>query len=59
MLRAIVRKARRRWRSRQLRAAYAAAWDEWEGSEDARLWETTVGDGIDDEYWPNAPGALP
>ncbi len=59
MLRSIVRKARRRWRSRQLRAAYAVAWDEWAGSEDARLWETTVGDGLDDEYWPNAPGTRP
>ena len=59
MLRAIVRKARQRWRERQLREAYAAAWDEWEGSEDARLWETTVGDGLDDEYWPDAPGTRP
>ena len=58
MLRAIVRKARRRWRSRQLRAAYGEICREW-GTEDDLLWETTVGDGIDDEYWPNAPGTRP
>lgn len=28
--------------------AYFAAWDEWEGSWDAGLWETTASDGIDD-----------
>ncbi|MDF1487742.1 ribbon-helix-helix domain-containing protein [Tessaracoccus caeni] len=25
---------------------YLAAWDEWAQSDDAELWETTVGDGI-------------
>jgi len=54
MLRAIVRKARRRWRSRQLRAAYGEICKEW-GTEDDLLWETTVGDGLEDEEWPNAP----
>lgn len=58
MLRAIVRKARRRWRSRQLRAAYASLCKEW-GTEDDLLWETTVGDGLEDEEWPNAPGTRP
>jgi hypothetical protein len=31
-----------------LEQAYAAAWDEWETSGDARLWETTAADGIGD-----------
>lgn len=55
VLRTIARKALTRWRSCRLRAAYAAAWEEWDGSEDARLWESTVGDGLEDEGWPNAP----
>jgi hypothetical protein len=25
---------------------HVAAWDEWDGSEDARLWDTTTTDGI-------------
>ncbi len=58
MLRTITRKALARWRAHQLSKAYAAAWDEWDGSEDARLWETTVGDGLEDEEWPNAPRRL-
>lgn len=52
---AVIRKAIERLRHEELGAAYAAAWEEWEGSEDARLWETTVGDGLEDEEWPNAP----
>lgn len=55
MLRTIARKALARWRARRVGKAYATAWDEWDRSEDARLWETTVGDGIEDEEWPNAP----
>jgi Arc/MetJ-type ribon-helix-helix transcriptional regulator len=31
-----------------LEQAYAAAWDEWGGSEDARLWDATAADGIGD-----------
>ena len=27
---------------------YAAAWDEWDASEDSRLWGTTVADGTTD-----------
>ena len=27
---------------------YAAAWDEWDASEDARLWDATMADGIAD-----------
>ena len=55
MLRTVVGKALARWRSYRLGKAYAAAWEEWDGSEDALLWETTVGDGLEDEEWPNAP----
>ena len=32
-----------------LEAEYAAAFEEWHGSEDAELWERTVADGLDDE----------
>jgi hypothetical protein len=28
--------------------AYAAAWDEWEDGEDARLWSSTIDDGLGD-----------
>jgi Arc/MetJ-type ribon-helix-helix transcriptional regulator len=31
-----------------LEQAYAAAWDEWEASGDARLWDATAADGIGD-----------
>jgi Arc/MetJ-type ribon-helix-helix transcriptional regulator len=35
-------------RMSELEDAYAAAWDEWEGTEEARLWDGTAGDGITD-----------
>lgn len=35
-------------RASQLEDAYAAAWDEWASSDDAELWDTTVGDGLTD-----------
>lgn len=54
MLRTIARKALARWRAHRLSKAYAALWKEW-GTEDDLLWETTVGDGLEDEEWPNAP----
>ena len=38
-------------RSRRLQAQYAAAYEEWEASGEAALWEVTVGDGIEDEDW--------
>lgn len=44
---AVVQKAVRMLRTSELGEAYAAAWEEWAASEDAELWETTVGDGID------------
>jgi len=30
---------------------YRRAFDEWEGSEDQKLWDSTIGDGLDDEDW--------
>ena len=38
-------------RSRDLEAQYAEAMAEWRESPDSTAWETTVGDGIDDETW--------
>lgn len=42
-----VQKAIRLLRTAELGAAYAAAWEEWDGSGDAARWESTVADGID------------
>ena len=58
MLRTIARKALARWRSRRMGRAYRELWKEW-GTEDDLLWETTVGDGLEDEEWPNAPRIHP
>ena len=33
----------------ELREQYRVAMEEWYASEDAELWESTVGDGIEDE----------
>ena len=35
-------------RMAELEEAYGEAWQEWDGSEDAELWEVTTGDGIGD-----------
>lgn len=35
-------------RSQNLAEAYADAWDEWSASGEAALWESVVGDGLDD-----------
>ncbi len=43
---AAVQKAVRLLRSADLAAEYAAAWEEFDPSGDAALWDTTVGDGI-------------
>jgi len=34
-------------RSRQLGAAYAAAWDEWDADDENAVWDEAVGDGLD------------
>jgi Arc/MetJ-type ribon-helix-helix transcriptional regulator len=36
-------------RSARLEGDYAAAWEEWDASDDAGLWEETTSDGITDE----------
>ncbi|HUG31052.1 MAG TPA: ribbon-helix-helix domain-containing protein [Candidatus Limnocylindria bacterium] len=43
---AAVQKAVRLLRTSELSEAYAAAWEEWDSSGDAALWETTVADGL-------------
>ncbi|MBT2505258.1 ribbon-helix-helix protein, CopG family [Streptomyces sp. ISL-98] len=35
-------------RNSQLESDYAAAFDEWDASEDAAFWDRTVGDGLTD-----------
>jgi hypothetical protein len=40
----------------ELGEQYRIAWEEWYASEDAELWESTVGDGIEDEpQWAELP----
>ena len=45
---AAVHEAVRLLRTSELRQAYAAAWAEFDASGDAALWDSTVGDGIND-----------
>ncbi len=42
---AVIHAAIEMLRSARLEDEYAAAWDEWDASEDARLWESTASDG--------------
>ena len=44
---AVIVRAVRLLRARELGAAYAEAWEEWDSSEDRDLWESVVGDGLD------------
>lgn len=46
---AVIHAAIEMLRAAQLEDEYAAAWDEWEGSEDAQLWEAATGDGLSHE----------
>lgn len=43
----VIHKAISLLREASLQDAYAAAFDEWDGSEDAALWESTAADGAD------------
>lgn len=43
---AALRDAIRLLRDVGLEQEYAAAWEEWQGSEDAAMWEATIGDGL-------------
>jgi Arc/MetJ-type ribon-helix-helix transcriptional regulator len=45
---AVLHKAIDLLRMADMESAYAEAWDEWHGSDDAQAWETTSGDGIAD-----------
>lgn len=45
---AALQKAVRMLRTSELRQAYAAAWEEFDPAGDAALWETTIGDGLQD-----------
>jgi Arc/MetJ-type ribon-helix-helix transcriptional regulator len=45
---AALQKAVRLLRTAELSQEYAAAWEEFAADPDAALWETTIGDGLDD-----------
>ena len=44
---AVIQRAVRLLRATELGPAYADAWEEWQASGEAGLWESTVGDGIE------------
>ena len=44
---AVVQRAVRLLRATGLAPAYAAAWEEWEASGDAKAWDFVVGDGLE------------
>ena len=44
---AVIQQAVRLLRATELGPAYAEAWEEWEASGDADMWDSTVGDGIE------------
>ncbi len=44
---AVIQQAVRLLRATELGPAYAKAWEEWEASGDADMWDSTVGDGIE------------
>ena len=43
---AVIQQAVRLLRATELGPAYAEAWEQWESSGDADVWDSTVGDGI-------------
>ena len=45
---AVLQRAVRLLRARELTDAYEGAWEEWHSSGDAALWESTAGDGVAD-----------
>jgi Arc/MetJ-type ribon-helix-helix transcriptional regulator len=47
----VIQRALSLLRSAQLEDDYVAAFQEWEGTKDAALWDMTVGDGLEDEAW--------
>ena len=44
---AVIQRAVRLLRAAELGPAYAEAWEEWEASGDADLWDSAVADGIE------------
>lgn len=44
----VIHKAIALLREASLQDSYAAAFDEWDDTEDARLWDATVADGVGD-----------
>lgn len=43
---AALQRAVRMLRTAELGAAYEAAWEEWEASDDAAAWDATIADGM-------------
>ncbi len=43
---AVIQRAVRLLRAAELGPAYAEAWEEWETSDDADVWDSVVGDGL-------------
>jgi Arc/MetJ-type ribon-helix-helix transcriptional regulator len=43
---AVLHKAVRLLRASELGGAYEDAWDEWQSTGEAQIWEPTVGDGL-------------
>jgi len=43
---AVLHKAVRLLRASELGPAYEGAWEEWDRSEEAALWENAIGDGL-------------
>jgi len=56
---AVLRRALKLLRERELGDAYEAAWDEWSRRDDAKLWDSTVGDGLQAEDWSAETGETP
>ncbi len=44
---AVIQRAVRLLRAAELGPAYAEAWREWEADDDENVWDTAVGDGIE------------
>ena len=44
---AVIQRAVRLLRAAELGPAYAEAWEEWQASGDAELWDSAVADGIE------------
>lgn len=45
---AVIHQAIELLRAAELEDAYSAAWDEWDGSEEAQVWDAATADGLAD-----------